>query len=48
MLVVGAVVFIELRLDAPGADAAGARANAEKQPKERSSKATEDSGCSAT
>ena len=32
MLVIGAVVFLELRLDAPGA--ADARANANKQPEE--------------
>jgi thiol-disulfide isomerase/thioredoxin len=32
MLVVGAIAFIELRLDAPGADAAGTQANADKQP----------------
>ena len=34
MLVVGAVVFIELRLDPPGAEAASARANVEKQPQD--------------
>ena len=34
MLVVGAVVFIELRLDTPGADATSARSNVEKQPKD--------------
>ena len=34
MLIVGAVVFIELRLDSPGADATSARANVEKQPKD--------------
>jgi thiol-disulfide isomerase/thioredoxin len=34
MLVVGAVVFIELRLDTPGADATSARANVDKQPKD--------------
>jgi hypothetical protein len=32
VLVVGAIVFIELRIDAPGADAAGTQANADKQP----------------
>jgi thiol-disulfide isomerase/thioredoxin len=34
MLVVGAVVFIELRLDTPGADATSVRANVDKQPKD--------------
>jgi hypothetical protein len=33
-LVIGAVVFIELRLDAPGADATSARANVDEQSKE--------------
>jgi thiol-disulfide isomerase/thioredoxin len=33
MLVIGAIVSIELRLDTPGADAAGTEANADKQPK---------------
>ena len=34
ILVVGAVWYIELRLDSPGAEATSARANAEKQPKD--------------
>jgi thiol-disulfide isomerase/thioredoxin len=34
MLVVGAVVYIELRLDTPGAGATSARANVEKQPQD--------------
>jgi thiol-disulfide isomerase/thioredoxin len=34
MLVVGAVVFIELRLDTPGAEATSARANVEKEPED--------------
>jgi thiol-disulfide isomerase/thioredoxin len=34
ILVVGAVVFIELRLDSPGAEATSARANVEKQPQD--------------
>jgi thiol-disulfide isomerase/thioredoxin len=34
MLVVGAVVFIELRLDTPGADATSARSDVEKQPRD--------------
>ena len=33
MLVIGAIVSIELRLDASGADAAGVQANVDKQPK---------------
>jgi thiol-disulfide isomerase/thioredoxin len=34
MLVVGAVVFIELRLDTPGADATSAEANVDKKPQD--------------
>jgi len=34
MLVAGAIVYIELRLDTPGAEATSARANVEKQPKD--------------
>lgn len=36
MLVVGAVVFIELRLGSPGVDATSARAGIDKQPKDAS------------
>jgi hypothetical protein len=32
VLVVGAIVLIELRLDTPGAEEAGAQANANQQP----------------
>jgi thiol-disulfide isomerase/thioredoxin len=33
VLLIGAIATIELRLDAPGADAAGTQANADRQPK---------------
>ncbi len=34
MLVIGAIVFVQLRLNVPGADAAGTQANADKQPED--------------